>query len=58
MLAKVKSKKNGRCYKGSRHVSGRSGCWKKKGHSMSGSKKGGRMSGSKKGGRMSGKKRK
>lgn len=48
MLAKVKAKKNGRCYKGSRHVKGRSGCWRKKGHSMSGSKKsGGRMSGKK-----------
>ena len=35
-LVKTKSKANGRCYKGSRHRSGKKGCWRP---SMSGKRK-------------------
>jgi hypothetical protein len=42
MLVKTKAKAGGKCKKGSRHVKGRKGCWRKSGHSMSGTKKGGK----------------
>lgn len=34
MLVKIKMKPSGACRRGSRHVKGRKGCWRKTGSSM------------------------